>query len=52
MLGRHLVELGIPPSPRFGKLLDQAYEAQMEGEFTDVESGRVYLKSIIEHSLY
>jgi tRNA nucleotidyltransferase (CCA-adding enzyme) len=48
MLGRHLVELGIPPSPRFGKLLDQAYEAQMEGEFTDIESGRVYLKSIIQ----
>ena len=48
MLGRHLVELGIKPGPQFGKMLDRCYEAQMEGEFTDIESGRIYLKSIVE----
>jgi tRNA nucleotidyltransferase (CCA-adding enzyme) len=48
MLGRHLVELGIKPGPNFGKILDRAYDAQLEGEFTDIESGRIYLKTIVE----
>ena len=48
MLGRHLVELGVKPGPHFGKTLDRCYEAQLEGEFTDIESGRIYLKSIVE----
>lgn len=48
MLGRHLVELGVKPGPHFGKILDRCYDAQLEGEFTDSESGRIYLKSIIE----
>jgi tRNA nucleotidyltransferase (CCA-adding enzyme) len=48
MLGRHLVELGVKPGPQFGKILDRCYDAQLEGEFTDSESGRTYLKSIVE----
>lgn len=48
MLGRHLVELNVKPGPHFGKYLDRCYNAQLEGEFTDIESGRIYLKSIIE----
>jgi tRNA nucleotidyltransferase (CCA-adding enzyme) len=48
MLGRHLVELGVKPGPQFGKILDRCYDAQLEGEFTDSESGRIYLKSIVE----
>jgi len=48
LLGRHLVELGIKPGPNFGKILDRAYEAQIEGEFTDEASARSYLKAIIE----
>ena len=49
MLGRHLVELGVKPGPLFGKILDRCYEAQIEGEFTDRENGRIYLKSIVEN---
>ena len=49
MLGRHLVELGVKPGPQFGKILDRCYDAQLEGEFTDSESGRIYLKSIVEN---
>lgn len=44
LLGRHLVELGIKPGPHFGKILDRAYEAQLEGEFADEASGRAYLR--------
>lgn len=35
--GRHLIELGIPPGPKMGKILKAAYEAQLDGEFADLE---------------
>ncbi|MBT4758300.1 MAG: HD domain-containing protein, partial [Opitutae bacterium] len=47
LLGRHLIALDIKPGAHFGKILDRAYEAQLEGEFTDEASARVYLKTII-----
>ena len=34
LLGRHLLQLGLPPGPRIGKLLKQVYERQLEGEVT------------------
>lgn len=50
ILGRHLIELGLPPGPLFGKLLKRCYEAQLEGKFTDLESGLSYVKSILHES--
>ena len=43
LLGRHLVELGIKPGPHFGKILDRAYEAQLDGGFSNEAEGREYL---------
>jgi tRNA nucleotidyltransferase (CCA-adding enzyme) len=37
LLGRHLIELGLPPGPAMGRILDQAFEAQLEGRFLDLE---------------
>ncbi|MDP4643196.1 MAG: HD domain-containing protein [Opitutales bacterium] len=51
LLGRHLMECGIKPGPHFGKILDQAYEAQLDGVFTDLETGKVYLQSILPKSI-
>jgi tRNA nucleotidyltransferase (CCA-adding enzyme) len=34
--GRHLLEMGMEPGPRMGVLLDNAYEAQLEGVFADL----------------
>ena len=48
LLGRHLIDLGIKPGPHFSKLLDRAYEAQLDGAFTDVEQGRDYLKTLVQ----
>jgi len=48
LLGRHLVELGMKPGKQFGQLLDQCYEAQLDGAFTDLDSGKNYLKQLIE----
>jgi tRNA nucleotidyltransferase (CCA-adding enzyme) len=47
MLGRHLVELGVKPGPHFGKLLDRCYDAQLEGEFTDLDGGLKYLSQLV-----
>ena len=33
LMGRHLLELGLAPGPEFKKILDSAYEAQLEGKF-------------------
>ena len=32
LLGRHLLQLGLPPGPRIGHVLRQVYERQLEGE--------------------
>ena len=51
LLGRHLVELGIDPGPHFGKILDRAYEAQLDGAFDNEEDGRDYLKKLVTEIL-
>jgi tRNA nucleotidyltransferase (CCA-adding enzyme) len=45
LMGRHLLELGVQPSPEMGRLLDECYEAQLDGEFTTVEEGLIYAKN-------
>lgn len=47
LLGRHLIELDVKPGPHFGKILDRAYQAQLNGAFTDEASGRAYLKRVV-----
>ncbi|MDR0534939.1 MAG: HD domain-containing protein [Puniceicoccales bacterium] len=41
--GRHLIARGIEPSPRFREILDQAFEAQLDGEITDLDSALSWL---------
>lgn len=43
--GRHLIQLGLKPGERFGKILDAAYDAQLEGEFADYEQAVDWLKA-------
>lgn len=45
LMGRHLLELGVQPGPDMGRLLDECYEAQLDGEFATVEEGLVYARS-------
>ncbi|MEZ5426481.1 MAG: HD domain-containing protein [Pyrinomonadaceae bacterium] len=48
LLGRHLIELGLKPSPQFGKILKAVYELQLDGRITDldeaIEKGRELIK--------
>ncbi|MDX1950956.1 MAG: polynucleotide adenylyltransferase [Verrucomicrobiota bacterium] len=43
LLGRHLIERGIPPGPRIGQILDAAYEEQLEGQIASLEQALAWL---------
>lgn len=47
MLGRHLIDLGLEPGPRFGPVLDACFEAQLDGRIATVEEGIELAKSMI-----
>jgi tRNA nucleotidyltransferase (CCA-adding enzyme) len=44
LLGRHLLEQGFTPGLEMGKVLKEAYEAQIEGDFEDLEGALQWLK--------
>jgi tRNA nucleotidyltransferase (CCA-adding enzyme) len=43
LLGRHLIERRLTPGPQFGAILDAAFDAQLEGEFGDLEGAGRWL---------
>lgn len=43
LLGRHLQAAGLKPGPLFGRILDAAFEAQLDGAFTDEPGGVIWL---------
>ena len=45
LMGRHLVELGMPPGKDFGMILHRAYEAQLEGVFFDLADAWQWLRA-------
>ena len=47
ILGRHLLALGMVPSPRMGQILSVIFEAQLEGEINNLEEGIVLAKKLI-----
>lgn len=47
VLGRHLIQLGLTPGPIFGGILDECYEAQLDGAFTNSEDGVAYATKVI-----
>ena len=44
VLGRHLVALGRKPGPDFKPILDEAFEAQLDGAFADEAGGTAWLR--------
>jgi tRNA nucleotidyltransferase (CCA-adding enzyme) len=48
MQGRHLIELGHQPGPEMGRILKDAFEAQLDGEFGDLDGGIEWLKERIK----
>ncbi|HSE31139.1 MAG TPA: HD domain-containing protein [Pyrinomonadaceae bacterium] len=47
LLGRHLIELGVPPGPRMGDLTRAVYEMQLDGRVTTLEEAREAAKKLI-----
>ena len=45
VLGRHLIQLGLRPGPEFKPLLDAAFEAQLDGAFSDESGGLAWLRN-------
>ncbi len=48
VLGRHLIELGVEPGPRMGKILAAIYEAQLDGDVTSLDEGLALARTRIE----
>lgn len=45
LMGRHLIELGMTPSKIFGTILSAAFEAQLDGEFDDLDGALNWMES-------
>jgi tRNA nucleotidyltransferase (CCA-adding enzyme) len=43
LLGRHLLAVGLTPGPAMGRILAEAFEAQLEGRFLDLAGARRWL---------
>ncbi len=44
LMGRHLLEMKVPASPKMGELLKAAFDAQLEGEFHTLEGAREWVR--------
>ncbi|MBR0458833.1 MAG: hypothetical protein IJJ26_06325 [Victivallales bacterium] len=44
-MGRQLISLGISPGPQMNPILKQAFEAQLDGEFSDEEGAILWAKA-------
>jgi tRNA nucleotidyltransferase (CCA-adding enzyme) len=47
ILGRHLIALGLSPSPEFTPLLADCFEAQKTGNFDNEQGGLAFLKKLL-----
>ncbi|HEX9959571.1 MAG TPA: hypothetical protein VGB00_01395, partial [Pyrinomonadaceae bacterium] len=48
LLGRHLIELGLKPSPRFREITKAVYEMQLDGKITNTEDAIKEARKSIE----
>jgi tRNA nucleotidyltransferase (CCA-adding enzyme) len=46
--GRDLLALGFKPSPAFGPLLNRAFEAQLDGAFSDPSAAQAWLERAVQ----
>ncbi len=47
LMGRHLIELGLKPSPQFKNILDTVFEQQLDGRISDLAEATTAAKKII-----
>jgi tRNA nucleotidyltransferase (CCA-adding enzyme) len=49
LLGRHLLALGIAPGPQIGQIQRQVYQAQLDGQVTDLATAIATAQMILAH---
>jgi tRNA nucleotidyltransferase (CCA-adding enzyme) len=47
LMGRHLIELGLEPSPKFMQILDAVYEMQLDGKVANIEEALAEARALI-----
>ena len=47
LMGRHLIELGLKPSPQFKKIIDAVYEKQLDGQIKDLSEAIIEAKKML-----
>ncbi len=50
LLGRHLLALGVEPSPRVGEILKYVYERQLDGEITTLDEAIAAARKTLEEN--
>jgi tRNA nucleotidyltransferase (CCA-adding enzyme) len=50
LLGRHLLAAGLEAGPHFKPILDELFEAQMDGAFSTEQEARAYLRRYLERN--
>ena len=48
LMGRHLIELGLEPSPKFKTVLDAVYEMQLDGKITTLDDAIQEAKKLVK----
>jgi len=48
LMGRHLLELGLKPSPQFGRLLSAVYDMQLDGRVRTLAEAQAAARKMIE----
>ncbi|HUR99059.1 MAG TPA: HD domain-containing protein, partial [Pyrinomonadaceae bacterium] len=50
LMGRHLIELGLKPSPQFKQIIDAVYEMQLDGKVQNPDDAFAEAKRLLESS--
>jgi tRNA nucleotidyltransferase (CCA-adding enzyme) len=50
LMGRHLLELGLPPGPKIGEITQSVYEMQLDNRVRTLEEAKAAAKKLIEVS--
>ncbi|HEY7473956.1 MAG TPA: hypothetical protein VH679_03025 [Vicinamibacterales bacterium] len=48
VMGRHLIDLGVPPGPAMGDLLKRVYERQLDGEVRTLDDGLAAIRDLLQ----
>ena len=50
VMGRHLLERGLEPGPRFKTILDELFERQLDGEFSSLDEAQPFIDESCENA--